>query len=147
MTEGFELKLISDSAKITDFEGFKASVYADSEEFPTPRESIEEIYLIDWTEPSYIKFADMAEEVLSNDYYKLTRAQLHSYQDYSLGTKVIKAFSQIDCLYNVYLRLLTNEKLQWKFLQRQRKIRQKPYDDERNDAHELTSEKEIKEIN
>ena len=31
-------------------------------------------------------------------------------------------------------------------MQRQRKIRQKPYDDERNDAHELTSEKEIKEI-
>ncbi len=145
-TPGFELKLISDSDKMTTFEEFERSVYAEKEDFPTPEESIEEIYLIDWEKPNYIRFADMAEEVLSNDYYKLTRAQLHSYQDYSLGTKVLKAFSQIDCLYNVYLRLLTNEKLQWKFLQRQRKIRQKPYDDERNDAHELTSEKEIKEI-
>ena len=88
----------------------------------------------------------MAEEVFSNDYYKLSKAQLHSYQEYGTGTKIIKAVSRIDCLYNIYLRLLANEKLQWKFLQHQRKIRQKPYDDEKNDAHELTSEKEIKEI-
>ena len=110
---------------MTTFEEFKHSVYAEKEDFPTPEESIEEIYLIDWEKPNYIRFADMAEEVFSNDYYKLSKAQLHSYQEYGTGTKIIKAVSRIDCLYNIYLRLLANEKLQWKFLQHQRKKMQR----------------------
>ena len=147
VTEGFELKLISDSAKITDFEGFKASVYADSEEFPTPRESIEEIYLIDWTEPSYIKFADMAEEVLKSDYYRLSKEQLKGCQPvYTGATKVIKELSKIDLLYRPYLALLKNEKIKAGFLERQRLIRSQAYRIEQEHSHELTSEKEVQSI-
>lgn len=145
-TEGFELKLISDSRKLTTFEEFHASVNADHEEFPTPVESIEEIYLSNWDRPSYLKFADMAEEILKDDYYRLSKKQLSSFQEYSLGTKLIKAVCRVDCIYSVYLSLLNNEKLSWKFLVNQRNLRKKAYDAEKNDAHELTSEQEITEI-
>lgn len=143
VTEGFELKLISDSRKITSYEEFSASVFAAEEVFPTPNESIEEIYLIDWETPNYIKFCDMAEEVLKDDYYRLTREQLSSYHNYDAVTRLIKAVCKIDCLYNVYLALLNNKKLQWNFLESQRKLRQKVYDIEKSNAHELTSDNEI----
>lgn len=142
-TEGFELKLISDSKKITNYDDFRRSVYADTEGFPTPQESIEEIYLSNLDRPSYLKFADMAEEVVKDDYYKLTKKQLNSYKEYALGTKVIKAICRIDVIYSIYLSLIKNEKLKWAFLENQRKLRQKAYDDEKNDAHELTNETEI----
>lgn len=145
-TEGFELKLIADSRKLTTYEEFSESISAQEEEFPTPQKSIEEIYLIDWTEPNYIKFADMAEEVISNDYYKLTRKQLSSYKNYSIGTRLIKAIARIDLIYSIYLRLINNEKLQWRFLRKQRELRERAYIAERNDAHELTSKQEINEI-
>lgn len=145
-TEGFELKLISDSKKITTYEAFRQSIEAKEEVFPTPKSSIEEIYLIDWEHPSYKKFADMAEEVLKDDYYKLSGKQLSSYQNYGIGTKILKAVSRIDCLYAVYLKLLSNEKVNGKFFRHQRALRQKCYDAEKADAHELTSQSEIDQI-
>lgn len=147
VTEGFELKLISDSDKITDFEGFQASLYATDEKFPTPEESIEEIYLIDWEEPSYIKFANMAEEVLRNDSYKLSREQLKGYKPIYTGvTGLIKSLSRCDLLYKPYLKLLENDRLKWNFLERQRRIREGVYRIEQEHSHELTSAREIKKI-
>lgn len=147
VTEGFELKLISDSDKITDFEGFQASLYATDEKFPTPEESIEEIYLIDWEEPSYIKFANMAEEVLKNDLYKLSREQLKGYKPTYTGvTGLIKSLSRCDLLYKPYLKLLENDRLKWSFLERQRQIREGAYRIEQEHSHELTSVREIEEI-
>lgn len=147
VTEGFELKLISDSAKITDFEGFKTSVYAREETFPTPIERIEEIYLIDWEEPSYIKFANMAEEVLKDDYYKLTKGQRKGYKTvYTGSTKLVKELSKWGILYKPYLALLRNEKIKLRFLENQRQIRNKSYEIEQEHSHELTSEKEIEGI-
>jgi len=147
VTEGFELKLISDSEKITDCEGFKYSIYAENEKFPTPEASIEEIYLIDWKEASYIKFANMAEEVLRNDYYRLSKKQLKEYKTVYTGVaKLIKEISKCDIVYKPYLKLLANENLQWGFLQSQRKIRNKAYETEQTHSHELTSEKEIASI-
>ncbi|MBS7339893.1 MAG: hypothetical protein KIH00_06575 [Lachnospiraceae bacterium] len=147
VTEGFELKLISDSDKITDFEGFQASLYATDEKFPTPEESIEEIYLIDWEEPSYIKFANMAEEVLSNDSYRLSREQLKGYKPTYTGvTGLIKSLSRCDLLYKPYLKMLENDRLKWSFLERQRQIREGAYRIEQEHSHELTSAREIEEI-
>ncbi len=146
VTDGFELKLISDSRHLTTFEEFEASLKDVHSTFPTPRESIEEIYLVDWETPSYIRFADMAEEVLQDDYYRLTKEQLCNYKEYSIGTKIIRALCRIGFLYNGYLKLIANESLQWKFLQNQRKLRQRAYDAEKNDAHEITSEEEIQMI-
>lgn len=147
VTPGFELKLISDSDKITDFEGFQASIYASEEKFPTPEESIEEIYLIDWTEPSYMKFANMAEEVLKNDAYRLSKEQLKAYKPSYAGiTGLIKFVSKCDLLYKPYLKLLENENIKWRFLEGQRAVREKVYRTEQEHTHELTSEKEIAEI-
>lgn len=146
ITEGFELKLISNSKRIKTYEEFEGTVFAEHSEFPTPKESIEEIYVVDWEVPSYIRFADMAEEVIQDDYYKLTKEQLCNYQEYSLGTRVMKALCKIDCLYAIYLRMLANEKLQWGFLKYQRKVRNRAYEAEKADAHELTSEEEIQSI-
>lgn len=146
VTEGFELKLIADSKKLTDYDAFYASVMAEKEEFPTPQSSIEEIYLVDWDTPSYIKFADMAEEVLKDDSYRLTKEQIKGIHAYSGPVKAIKAVSRIDILYKIYLKLLDNKKLTWPFLENQRRLRQKAYENERAHAHELTDEQEINEI-
>ena len=123
------------------------SVYAAQEEFPTPVESIEEIYLVDWEKPSYLKFADVAEEVLKDDYYKLTREQLRQCRPvYTGATKWVKTLSRCDILYKPYLKLLSMENIKIGFLERQRKIREQAYRIEQEHSHELTSPKEIKEI-
>ncbi len=146
VTKGYELKLISESRKITDYGAFKASLYAREEEFPTPVESIEEIYQIDWEEPSYIKFADMAEEVLRDDFYLLTSKQIKGVRQDPFPVKLTRAAGRVGFLYNGYLKLLENEKIQWKFLQNQRTLRQRAYDIERAHAHELADEEEIEGI-
>ena len=149
-TPGFELKLITDSKKITCYEEFFRSICAEQQEFPTPRESIEEIYLIDWETPNYIKFADMAEEVLRDDSYRLTGKQLKDYKEYNRDEKRVRAFVNTPVLYDIYLSMLDNEKLQFGFLKNQRRIRKEKHDDlrdfEKQHEHELTSEEEIDSI-
>ena len=53
-------------------------------------------------------------------------------------------------IYNIYLAMLKNLNLKWKFLEYQRKVRADEHkrieDIENRHAHELTSEKEIAEI-
>lgn len=146
VTEGFELKLISDSRRLEDYEAFHRSVVAEHEEFPTPQSSIEEIYLIDWNTPSYVKFADMAEEVLGDDSYRLTPQQIKGVHHYPLSVRAMKAICRIGFLYQSYLKLIDNEKLKWGFLERQRALRRKAYETEKEHAHELTSDQEIAEI-
>ena len=146
VTEGFELKLISGSSMLTEYEQLRQSILAKAEEFPTPQSNIEEIYLIDWNTPSYIKFADMAEEVLKDDSYKLTAKQIREVHNYPLPVRVQKAICRVDFLYRIYLKMIDNEKLTWGFLVRQRQLRQKAYVTEKGHAHELTNEQEMGEI-
>lgn len=150
ITPGFELQLIADSNKLTTYEEFHGSVFAAQEEFPTPAESIEDIYLIDWETPNYIKFANMAEEVLRDDYYRLTKRQLKEYKEYSFAQSVMRGFIERKALYHVYIRLLRNQNLKWPFLEHQRRIReesrQRVIEIEKQHAHELTSEEEINNI-
>lgn len=145
-TDGFELKLIEDSTKIRTYSEFEKAVGENNNPFPTPRESIEEIYLVDWKEPSYIKFANMAEEVLNSNYYCLSKKQLTDFKEYSIWTKIIKKICKVDFVYNVYLKLLNSEKIHSRFIENQRKIRTEVYAAQKADAHELTSEQEIQKI-
>ena len=93
------------SEKFTKWEEFEKSVYAETEEFPTPQESIEEIYLVDWEKPSYVRFADMAIEVRDDEYYTLSEKQLKGYQHYSPAERLIKSVSRLTPLYRIYLLL------------------------------------------
>ena len=149
-TPGFELKLITDSQKLVTYDEFYESVFAEKEIFPTPERSIEEIYLIDWDTPNYIKFADMAEEVLKDNYYRLTKKQLIAYKEYGRAESLMRLFISMKPLYSMYLALLRNPKLKWSFLERQRKIRaeseRRAIEIESQHAHELTSEEEIDSI-
>lgn len=145
-TDGFELKLIEDSTKIRTYSEFEKAVGENNNPFPTPRESIEEIYLVDWKEPSYIKFANMAEEVLNSNYYCLSKKQLTDFKEYSIWTKIIKKICKVDFVYNVYLKLLNSEKIHSRFIENQRKIRAEVYAAQKADSHELTSEQEIQKI-
>lgn len=149
-TPGFELQLITDSQKLATYEEFYESIFAEKEQFPTPEKSIEEIYLIDWQTPNYIKFADMAEEVLQDDYYRLTKRQLRAYKEYSKAEQAVWLFNQIKPLHNLYLSLLRNPKIKWSFVEHQRAIREKSkkqiLETEKQHAHELTSEEEIASI-
>ncbi len=156
-TEGFELKLITASEKITDYEGFASSV-ADAvsgknefpQGFPTPKEEIEEIYLIDWEKPNYVKFADMAEEVLKDPYYLLTKKQLTDYKEYTPEQKKVRAFVKMRPLYLFYLWLLSKPSLKIGALERQRALRDESHalheKIEKDHAHELTNEEEIEGI-
>lgn len=149
-TPGFELKMISNSEKITTEEEFLRSADGKQERFPTPRESIEEVYLIDWEKANYIKFADMAEEVLKDNYYYLTAKQRREYKEYNLQKLLLRGFINMPVLYQAYLSLLENPKIHSSFLDRQRKTRKATYDlylgIERQHEHELTSEEEINSI-
>lgn len=146
VTPGYELKLIENSKVIDNYDRLQKSLYSDEEEFPVPVENIEEIYITDKSTPSYIRFCDMAEEVLSDDRYKLTRRQLRDYKEYPLSIRVLKALCRIDGLYSIYLKMLDNDKINWKFIVNQRKLRQIPFDKQAKDTHELASEEEIQSI-
>lgn len=148
-TPGFELKLISESCKIKTYEEFSESIYEEHGDFPTPDKSIEDIYLIDWKTPNYIKFADMAEDVWRDRYYQLSRRQLWYYKEYNAGQYLQRIFTGMKPLYNIYLSLLKNQKLKWPVLEHQREVRRKTYERiaeiENEHKHELTSEMEIAE--
>lgn len=143
ITEGFELKLLAESEKIRTYEEFRDSLFDESLPFPISKERIDEIYLIDWETPNYIKFADMAEEVLEDDYYALTDKQKKSVCNDSFTTKMVKAVCRIDFLYSLYLKFLYNEKIRIRFLVNKRKQRQSVYDFERENYHEVTTKEEI----
>lgn len=149
-TQGFELQLITDSNKIVTYDEFYKSVFDKQETFPTPTESIEDIYLIDWETPNYVKFADMAEEVLHDDYYRLTKRQLREYREYGTAERLMRTAIAITPLYNMYLSLLKNQKLKWPFLEHQRRIREdskkRAIENQNRFSHELTSEEEINSI-
>ncbi len=146
VTEGFELKLLSGARHLTSYGQFRESVAMQEEEFPIPQSNIEEIYLIDWETPSHVKFADMAEEVLKDDSYRLTTKQIREVHNYSLPVRMLKAVCRIDFLYRFYLKAIDNEKLKWGFLEHQRQLRKKAVQTEKEHAHEITSIQEIERI-
>lgn len=145
-TEGFELKLISDSDKLTEYEQFRQSVYAQEEKFPTPLESIEEIYMVDWDEPSYIKFANMAQEVLENDKYRLDAHKIAGISGETSAQRLLRRIYGTDLLYGMYQKLLACEKLHFGWLDGQRELRAHAYEIEKAHAHELTSAEEMEAI-
>ena len=92
----------------------------------------------------------MAEEVLRDGYYCLTRNQLNSYKEYTFKKRLLRTFIGIRPVYNIYLSLLNNHGINWPFLEYQRRVRSKNYQKlcevEQQNAHELTSEEEIESI-
>ena len=141
----YELAFLKDADKITEFEDFRETTYNDNRPFPVSEKLIDEVYTIDWDKPSYMKFVDMAEEVIRDPYYNLTKEQLKSYY-HKMGPaeKLTKALTKITPLYNVYLTMLENDKPRWKWLEQKREARGKL----ENIAHdfEKTSDEEINNI-
>lgn len=124
--EDYELAMIKGADKIRDFEAFRKSTLETDERFPIREEVIDEVYTIDWDKPSYVKFADMAEDVLHDSYYALTKEQLKSYRTKQpFLTRIIKTISKVDFLYQPYLKLVENENIHWKWLQPMRDSRRK----------------------
>ncbi|MCM1251809.1 MAG: hypothetical protein NC321_03240 [Clostridium sp.] len=122
----YELAFLKDADKISDYTDFEKTTYEDNRPFPVSEKLIDEVYTIDWDKPSYVKFADMAEEVLQNPYYNLTKEQLKTYY-HKMGPaeKVTKALTKITPLYNVYLTMLENDRPRWKWLEAKREARRK----------------------
>lgn len=145
-TEGFELKLISQGKKVRTYEEFVQTVDEQNPVFPIAKEAINEIYLVDEV-PSYKKLADMAEEVLKDSSYSLTKEQLASYRTkLPVTVQMQKKLQQWDWFYEKYQKLLNDGNYHGKWLEKQRELRR-----ERQEAHqrfdkESTSEEEIAEI-
>lgn len=138
----YELAFLKEADKIQTFEEFEKTTHDDDRPFPVSEKLIDEVYTIDWDKPSYIKFADMAEEVIRNPYYNLTREQLKAYY-HKMGPaeKLTKALTKVTPLYNVYLTMLESDRPRWKWLETKREDRRKL----ERIAHdfEKTSEEEI----
>lgn len=126
------------------------SVWGECSEFPTPAESIEEIYLIDWETPNYVKFANMAEEVLKDDYYCLSEKQRKAYKEYNFKAKLVRTFVNMPWLYDRYLSMIKNPDTKFPLIAKQRKVREAAHEVCREmqaqHEHELTGNEEIKNI-
>lgn len=138
----YELAFLKDADKISDFEDFEKTIEGDDRPFPVSEKLIDEVYTIDWNKPSYIKFADMAEEVIKNPYYNLTKEQLKEYY-HKMGAaeKLIKALTKVTPLYNIYLTMVESDSPKWKWLENKRAARREL----EQIAHEFekTSDEEI----
>ena len=146
VTDGYELKLISKGEKIKDYESFYRSAVGEGGSFPIAREAINDIYLVDDV-PSYIKFADMAEEVVKDPQYALTREQLRSYRKKQpVGIKIQKMVQRQDWFYDRYRKALADEKCNNKWIVKQRALRQRKAKEHERFRIESTSEEEINAI-
>lgn len=123
----YELAFLKNADKISDFDDFEKTTREDDDRrFPVDEKLIDEVYTIDWDKPSYLKFADMAEEVIHDPYYNLTKEQLKAYY-HKMGPaeKLIKALTKITPLYDVYLTMLEHDTPRWKWLKAKREARRK----------------------
>lgn len=122
----YELAFLKDADKIQNFDEFEKTTYDDNRPFPVSEKLIDEVYTIDWDKPSYVKFADMAEEVIKNPYYNLTRQQLKAYY-HKMGPaeKLTRTLTKITPLYNVYLTMLESGSPKWRWLEKKREDRKK----------------------
>ncbi len=140
----YELAFLKEADKIQTFEEFEKTTHDDDRPFPVSEKLIDEVYTIDWDKPSYIKFADMAEEVIKNPYYNLTREQLKAYY-HKMGPaeKLTKALTKVTPLYNVYLTMLESDRPRWKWLETKREDRRKleriAHDFEKTSEEEITA--------
>lgn len=147
VTEGFELQLISAGKKITDYEQFYQTVLEENGEFPISREAINDIYIIDEQEPSYVKFANMAEEVIRNPEYSLTKKQLKSYRKKQpFMIRLQKKVQQWDWFYDKYRKALADENCHNKWIVKQRAMLAQKAEGRKRFAIESTSEEEINAI-
>lgn len=143
VTDGFELKLVSKGEKIRDYEQFYQSAVEQGGTFPISQEAINDIYLVDDV-PSYVKFADMAEEVIKDPSYALTREQLSSYRKKQPVTvKVQKMLQRQDWFYDRYRKMLADENCHNKWIERQRALRRQKAERNKRFAIERAGEQEI----
>jgi surface carbohydrate biosynthesis protein len=146
-TAGYELKLVSAGKKIKTYEQFCQTVQEENPEFPISKEAINEIYLVDEKVPSYVKFADMAEDVLHDDSYALTKQQLSSYRrKQSLALRVQKKLQRWDWVYDKYKKALADDNCHNKWIEKQRALRAKKAEAHKRFDIESTSEEEIRGI-
>lgn len=138
----YELAFLKNADKISDFVDFEKTTHEDNRPFPVSEKLIDEVYTIDWDKPSFVKFADMAEEVIKDPYYNLTKAQLKKYY-HKMGPaeKLTKTLTKITPLYNVYLTMLEGDRPRCKWLDGKRAERKRL----EQIAHEFekTSDEEI----
>lgn len=147
VTEGFELKLISQGKKISDYEAFAKTVDEKDPVFPIDKSAINEIYLVDENEPSYKKLADMAEEVYRDSSYNLTKEQLASYRTKQPPLiQIQKKLQQWDWFYDKYKELLANENIHNRWIDGQRALRREKEKAHERFAIESTNEEEINAI-
>lgn len=147
VTPGFELGIIKNAKQIQTYQEFYHSIDEKEEQFSVPEKDIDYVYTVDWKVPSYVKFADMAEDVLADPYYLLTKKQLSSYRaKQPLKIRIEKKISRITIGYKLYLKILSDNRIHGSWIDGQRKIRQGVDEIAEKESIEATSEKEINEI-
>lgn len=107
----YELHFFANAIKIDNYEDFLKSTKENEANFPVSEELINEFYCVDKETPSYIKFANMAEEVRRNDYYKLTKKQIKACRKKtSFAYRVFLLLMKNDLIFSGYTWMISHEK-------------------------------------
>jgi hypothetical protein len=94
-----------------------------------------------------VKLADMAEEVLHDDSYALTKQQLTSYREKQpLAVRVQKKLQCWDWFYDKYKKALADENCHNRWIEKQRALRAQKAEAHKRFDIESTSEEEIRGI-
>ena len=127
LPKGFEMTLQKNSNRISTYDSFAKSIDEDNTEFPVPSINIEKSYYTAPEIPSYVLFADIAEEIMHDDKYRLSRCQKIAYNEYSKKQLLERALIAIKPLYQLYIRMLADNRIQNSFFNTQKKIREANY--------------------
>lgn len=127
LPKGFEMKLQEHSKRICDYDSFVKSIDEEETEFPVPVENIENAYSFDCKIPCYIRFADMVEEIMHDNNYKLSMHKKIKYNGYNIKQLLIRGLISIKPLYRMYLGMLSDNRIHISFITSQRKIRAEMY--------------------
>lgn len=149
ISDEYELDIIKECSKIVDYESFEQSVEVQKGWKEETLNKIKEIYDNDKKTNSYIRFADVAEEILNDDYYMLSRRQVKTIEKKKFKEHLITALMCNSWTYGIYIWMLgTNIRIP--FLEKQRAVRKENISKACKiieiNQHELASEREIREI-
>lgn len=132
---------------ISEYKAFQFSLNSQTDDFPIDIETLNEYYTIDQS-MSYVKIADVCEEILRNPYYQIETGDLKRiYKMATQGKSFIKKVNlylwQLDWFYNLFWKVTAKLSLKGKYFEKKRYDR---ISYEKWKKEEVASEEEIQRI-
>ncbi|NLX92372.1 MAG: hypothetical protein GXZ02_00645 [Clostridiales bacterium] len=147
LSENDDAVIFKDALTISDFEAFSHTIEKELVEFPVKSERIEENYATDWATPTYKKVADVFENVLKENRYKLKKKQLNFLKTNSKSERksvkdLLIVIIKRGFIKNAYEKLLKDERIHLVFIEKRRALRNEALISQSEMAQSMTIEKE-----